>query len=148
MIENLLKLENIQISEKVKSWEEAIELAVSPLVKGKYVEERYIQEIINNTIKFGPYYVLAPEIALPHARPEQGVIEKQLAVTVLKTPIKFSENGYKVRLLITLAASDNESHLEALKDLAQIISDEKIVEKIIQANTTEEILGIFLPIRR
>lgn len=143
MIENLLKLENIQISEKVENWEKAIELAVRPLVKGNYVEERYIQEIIKNTEKYGPYYVLAPEIAMPHARPEQGVLEKQIAVTVLRTPIKFSEDGFQVRILITLAASDNKSHLEALKDLSQIISDEEIVEKIIYANTPEEILGIF-----
>lgn len=145
LIETILKLENVQISEHVNNWEEAVYLAVTPLVKGGYVEQRYIDGIIDNTYKFGPYYVLAPELALLHARPEQGVIEKQLALTVLRTPVKFSENGYDVRILITLAASDNVSHLEALKDLSQIISDENSIDKIIHAKTTEEILNLFLP---
>lgn len=144
MIETMLKIENIQILESVIDWKEAINVSVQPLVNSGYVEERYIQGIIDNTVHFGPYYVLAPEIALPHARPEQGVISKQLAVTVLRKPIRFTGNGYDVRLLIALAAEDGASHLEALKSVAEIISDDQIVKSILEAKTPEEVLTRFI----
>jgi len=144
MIETMLKIENVQILESVKDWKEAIRISVMPLVASGYVEERYIQGIIDNTVQYGPYYVLAPEIALPHARPEQGVISKQLAITVLRNPIRFTSDGYDVRLLIVLAAEDGASHLEALKAVAEIISDEQKVQSILEAKTSEEVLTRFI----
>lgn len=135
---------NIRIIDSVTDWKDAIHKAVQPLVDSGYVEDRYIQGIIDNTILYGPYYVLAPDVALPHARPEQGVLVKQLGVTVLRQAVKFSADGYDVRLLITLAAVDSLSHLEALKCLAEIISDENRVQCILSAKTIEDIYHLFL----
>lgn len=143
-MKNMLSIDNIRIYDHAENWVDAITKAVSPLVENGFVEARYIQGIIDNTNLFGPYYVLAPDIALPHARPEQGVIKKQLGVTLLKNPVKFSEGGYDVRLLITLAASDNQGHLEALQQLSEIMMDEERMKQILKAETSEEILGLFL----
>lgn len=140
----MLSIDNIRIYDHAENWVDAITKAVTPLVENGFVESRYIQGIIDNTNQYGPYYVLAPDIALPHARPEQGVIKKQLGVTLLRHPIKFSESGYDVRLLITLAASDSQGHLEALKMLSEIMMDEECMNKIIHAKTREEILWLFL----
>lgn len=143
-MKNMLSIDNIRIYDHAENWVDAITKAVSPLVENGFVEARYIQGIIDNTNLFGPYYVLAPDIALPHARPEQGVIKKQLGVTLLKNAVKFSEGGYDVRLLITLAASDNQGHLEALQQLSEIMMDEERMKQILKAETSEEILGLFL----
>jgi len=143
-VKNMLSIDNIRIYDHADDWVDAITKSVSPLVENGFVEARYIQGIIDNTNLYGPYYVLAPDIALPHARPEQGVIKKQLGVTLLKNPVKFSEGGYDVRLLITLAASDNQGHLEALQQLSEIMMDEERMKQILKAETREEILGLFL----
>jgi ascorbate PTS system EIIA or EIIAB component len=143
-VKNMLSIDNIRIYDHAEDWVDAITKSVSPLVENGFVEARYIQGIIDNTNLYGPYYVLAPDIALPHARPEQGVIKKQLGVTLLKNPVKFSEGGYDVRLLITLAASDNQGHLEALQQLSEIMMDEERMKQILKAETREEILGLFL----
>ncbi|AOT72085.1 PTS sugar transporter subunit IIA [Geosporobacter ferrireducens] len=140
---DLISLENIVIVDRVKDWCEAIEKAVRPLVTNAYVEERYIQGIIDNTIKYGPYYVLAPNIAMPHARPEQGVLQKQIGILLLRQPVKFSEDGYEVRLIITLAATDSESHLEALRSLSGLLENDDYVSKIISAQNEEEIYHLF-----
>lgn len=140
---SLLKIENIKIINKVDTWQQAVEEAVSPLEKGGYVEERYKEEIINNTYKFGPYYVIAPDIALIHARPDQGVIKTQLAILLLKEPVKFSPEGYDVRLLITLATVDNDSHLGMLRSLGRLLGDEETVSNIIESNSIEHIYSAF-----
>lgn len=75
-IKDMLKLENVQVVDSARDWEDAVRIAVTPLVKGGYVEERYIDGIIDNAHELGPYFVLVPNLALLHARPEQGVIKK------------------------------------------------------------------------
>ena len=50
MIAEMLKKENVQIVESVADWKEAIHVAVQPLVDGGYVEARYIDGIIENTV--------------------------------------------------------------------------------------------------
>ena len=41
-IKDMLQLENVQVVDSARDWEDAVRIAVTPLVKGGYVEERYI----------------------------------------------------------------------------------------------------------
>lgn len=124
-IQEMLKPENVRIAQSVDTWQDAIRLAVAPLREGGYVEPRYEDEIIRATDEMGPYYVLTEDVALIHGRPEDGCIKGQMAVTVLKQPIKFSEDSFDVRLLVALAAEDSNSHIEAMQVLAGIFMDEQ-----------------------
>ena len=118
MISEMLKLENIQIIESAKDWKEAIHLSLEPLVNGGYVTENYEAAIIKCTEEYGPHYVLADDIALIHGRPEDGVLEKQLSITVVRQPIQFMNDGQNVRVLIALGASDANSHIDVMKVLS------------------------------
>jgi PTS system ascorbate-specific IIA component len=142
-VEEMIQQKNIRIIDEVADWKEAISQAVSPLIENGYVETRYVDSIIENTEKYGPYYVIAPNIALPHARPEQGVLKKQLGILLLKHPVKFSSDGFDVRLLITLAASDSESHLQTLAKLSDILGDDDRIGKILGASSVEQIYRLF-----
>lgn len=42
------------------------------LEKSGAIEPRYIDAMINTVKEIGPYIVIAPGIAMPHARPEAG----------------------------------------------------------------------------
>ena len=96
-IYDMLKLENIKILAGVKDWKEAIYTAVQPLVDGGYCEARYSDEIIKNTEKLGPYYVLCENVALIHGSTEQGVIKRQIAITLLKEPVKFKRRRIRCK---------------------------------------------------
>lgn len=140
---DMLKRENVQVVETCGGWEDAIAVAVQPLVDGGYVTPAYVEGIIENTYKFGPYFVLAPDLALLHARPEQGVISQQLAVTVLREGVEFKE-GESVRVLVTLAAESPDSHIDVMRVLATMFSDPKNIEKVATASTADDIFGFFV----
>ena len=140
----MLKKENIQIISKVKDWREAIHVAVQPLVNGGYCEARYIDEIIKNTEKLGPYYVLCENLALVHGSTDQGVLKRQIAITLLEEPIKFKEDGYNVRVMVTLAATDSDSHMEILQAMSQLFSEQDSVQNILNARTENEIYDLFI----
>ena len=139
MILDMLKKENVRILDRVEGWEDAIIVSLQSLVEQGYVTENYGKAIIDITNEMGPYYVLTENVALIHGRPETGVLEKQLAVTVLREPVKFSEDGYPVRLLVALAATDSESHLAVMQTLAELFMSENAINDIINAEKAEDV---------
>ena len=61
---------------------DAIRKATEPLEKDKFVTAAYKEAIIANVEELGPYICIAPHVAMPHARPEQGALSTQIAVTL------------------------------------------------------------------
>lgn len=142
MLKDLIKKENIQIGIKASDWKEAIRISGNVLVNQKLVKKEYIDAIIRNTEELGPYIVIAPGVAMPHARPENGVNSICLSLSVLKKPINFgNKKNDPVKLVIILGAIDNESHLRALSDLMSLLNNAEYVEKVINAKTVNEIIN-------
>lgn len=139
MIKKLLE-NNIQILPQVDSWEEAIKIASHPLLEKGYIEPRYIDTMISKVNELGFYIVLSEDVAMPHSRPEDGVLKMGMSLLKLNTPAKFGNNN--VQIVITLAAKDSESHIDALTNLVELLNDDEKIEKIKLAKTNQEILEI------
>lgn len=139
----LLKRENVQICEKADDWRDAIRISVLPLENGGYAEPRYKEEIIKNLEKLGPYIIIADDVALPHARPEQGAIQTQMAVTLFRQAVAFGGEDATARLFISLAANDSESHLNALMQMSDLLGDEAVLNDILTAETEDELFNYF-----
>ncbi|MDO5785787.1 MAG: PTS sugar transporter subunit IIA [Eubacteriales bacterium] len=139
----LLQLENVQICEGASDWREAIRTAVLPLEKNGYVEARYKDEIVANVEKLGPYIVVADNVALPHARPEQGALKTQIGVTLFRKDIPFENGESSARLFVTLAAQDSNSHLDALMKISELLGDEENLVKILDSPDVETLYRYF-----
>ena len=139
----LIKPENVQICERAENWQDAIRISVQPLEEGGYAEPRYKEEIIKNLEKLGPYIIIADHVALPHARPEQGAIKTQMAVTLFREDVSFGEEESTARLFISLAANDSDSHLNALMQMSELLGDEETLNRILRSDSKEELYGYF-----
>lgn len=144
MIADMLKLENIRIVEEVGDWKEAIHLSLEPLLAGGFITENYEKAIIKSTKEYGPYYVLAEDFALIHGRPEDGVVQRQLAITLLRKPVIFAEDSFPVRVLIALAASDSNSHLDTMRVLSSIFIDEEKINQLVKSVDSQQIYDLLL----
>lgn len=144
VISDLLKRELIQIKDKVDSWQEAIRVASSPLLDIQAIEPRYIDAMITNIEKLGSYVVLAPHVAIPHARPEEGVKKLGMSLLKLHEPISFSPDDPEknVHLIFVLAAVDNHSHLKALSQLTELLEEEENIDQMIEMTATESFLEL------
>lgn len=141
MLNELITLETIQLKHHVKDWKEAIHTAAEPLLMKGCITPDYVTAMINNVLEFGPYIVVAPRIALAHARPEQGVNHLGMSLLCLKESVSFSNNTrHDVKLIIVLAASDSETHLKTLSQLAGLLSDEDGIQAILEADDPMQIL--------
>ncbi len=140
---NLIKESNVQILEGASDWKEAVCQSVAPLERDGSVTESYKEAIIENVEQLGPYICIAPHVALPHARPEQGAVKSQIAVTLFRREVDFNREDAKASLFISLAAADSESHLDALMQITDILQDEERTAKILQARNVLELYQYF-----
>lgn len=141
----LLKEELIQQVDSVSTWQDAVGLAAQPLLAYGYIEESYIQAMIASINETGPYIVLAPKVAVPHASPDAGVHQLGISLLQVKEPVDFSEDDdddKKVQLIFVLAAVDSTAHLRALQELALILDDEEAIDSLVAASDSREILAI------
>ncbi|SDZ78175.1 Transcriptional antiterminator [Thalassobacillus cyri] len=143
MLNELLTEQTIQFKDHVSSWETAIETAAQPLIDQQSIRPEYIQAMIDNVNELGPYIVIAPRIAIPHARPEAGVEKLGMSFLRLKDPVYFSDKEkHRAQLVIVLAAIDNQTHLKALAQLTEMLSNDENVEQLIAANDPKHVIEI------
>ena len=140
MLERWIYDATIQCRKSVASWQEALELCAVPLLQADIISPQYVTAIVQQHQRLGPYYVLAPGLAMPHARPEEGAKGLGLSLLKLQEGVFFgSEDGDPVDLIIMLAAPDKHSHIELIAALAELFTREDAMAELHQATTVQEI---------
>lgn len=144
MLSDLLTKEKICFTDEKLDWKSAIELAAQPLLNQGEIEPTYISAIINRVEEFGPYIDLGMGIALPHARPEDGVKKLGMSFLRCEQPVYLQDDPkHEIKIFIVLAAIDNETHLRALSTLTQILSNKDELNKMLTVETVAELEQIF-----
>ena len=123
-------------------WAEAVKVTTSYLETKGYVTSDYASAIIQSTIDNGPYYVLCPGIAMPHARPEAGVLKTGLGIHVFPTAVDFGSDMGPANVLLTLAATDSDTHIEVIQALSEMLVDEANITKLAAASSKQDVLNI------
>ena len=125
------------------TWEEAVRASVQPLVDCGAVKPAYADSIVNCVKKFGPYIVIAPNIALPHAEDKGNVNETPICYMKSNRPVSFSDDPEQdARLFFVLASNDEQKHLTNLKALMKLLMQEDVVQQLLDAQTVEEFRSI------
>ena len=142
-LSKMLTNETIALGLRVHDWQQAVREAGSLLVKAGGAEWRYIEAMVQMVEEMGPYIVIAPGVALPHARPEDGVKKACMSLITLEPPVEFgNEYNDPVELVVAFGTTDNEAHIEALAALARLLGDSSILESLKRASSPGEILKL------
>lgn len=142
-LKELLTEDLVELNVAVDDWQEAIRAVGKLMVEDDAVEPRFVDAMIRVAKEFGPYIVLAPGFAMPHARPEDGCIRSSMALITLKEPVEFGNpQNDPVKVVVALAAVDKKGHIEGLSELAEVMGEEGIIEKIAETQTIDEVLSI------
>ncbi|RTZ16479.1 PTS sugar transporter subunit IIA [Vibrio aquaticus] len=136
--------DNIVISnEQNLTVDNALDITCSKLVEQGKVDATYLEAIKKKHKEIGAYYVLAPKIAMPHARPEDGVNEAALQITVFKNGVDLeSEDNGDVFFSVTLAALDSDSHIQTIVALSELFQNDDDIDAIIRAENESAIAEI------
>ena len=144
MFKELIDKQRVVFADKFDRWEDAIKEAAQPLLRDGAIEESYIGDMIASVNPYGPYIVIAPDVAMPHAQGGNGVNETAISFMKVNHPVHFSESSeHDARLIFVLASVDNDSHLGMLQSLVAAISDDDILENLPKIQCIEDLEKMF-----
>ena len=113
--QEILRKENIFLNQKFATKEEAIRFAGKALVDSGYVDESYVDAMLERekiTTTF-----MGNDVAIPHGTEEAKKSVKKSGVVIIQVPEGIDFDGGKARLIFGLAGKDG-GHLEILTAIA------------------------------
>ena len=136
--------ELVSFAKGFDNWEDAIRTSSIGLLEQGFIKESYIEGMIDSVKEYGPYIVIAPNIAMPHARPEAGSNKVGFAVMLCEEPVSFSDAPeHQARLFVTLSCVNADTHLKMIQALVGVLGDDEKFNQILNATTKKEILSLF-----
>ncbi len=142
-LHHLLNADHIQLDVECSDWKDSIRQSALPLLKDYYIEERYIDAMIQNVEENGPYIVISPGFALAHEGIEAGSVQVGMNLIRLAEPVAFDADEYDpVEFVCCLSAIDHKTHLKALFNLVNLLANNSFKEEMRQAKSPEELAGI------
>lgn len=137
----ILKLENIFVNCQPKEKEAVIREIGGVLLDSGYIEEAYIQGMVDKETVFNTN--IGNEVAIPHGIEEARSYIKKTGIAVMIFPEGTDwGNGEKVKVIIGIAGA-GEEHMDILSRIAEILSEPEDVARVV-ASSPEEIYQLFV----
>ncbi|MCA1060539.1 PTS mannitol transporter subunit IICBA [Rossellomorea aquimaris] len=137
--DDLLLEENIFMNQSFATKEEAIRFAGEALVKAGYVEESYVDAMIDREGITSTY--MGNNVAIPHGTEDAKKAVIKSGFTVIQVPNGVDFNGEKAKMIFGIAGKDG-THLEILSGIAVVCSEQENVDKMVEAKSAKELKDI------
>ena len=132
----------IRLKVHAADWRDAVRVCGEALVTGGITTPAYTAQMIATVEQLGPYLVIAPGIALAHARPSAAVLRPGLSWVTLAQPVRFGhKDNDPVTLVVGLAAPDDYSHVQALATFAGLLEDASRRAALLALQTPSDVLA-------
>jgi PTS system ascorbate-specific IIA component len=139
----LLAESAIIVGAEADDWRAAVRLVGRALTASGATKPGYADEMIRMIDEHGPYVVIAPGLALAHARPGPDVLADGLAVVTLATPVSFGHpHNDPVSVVLGLAIKSADAHIETVAELANVFNDSRAIARLTTAASVAEVLEI------
>ena len=133
----------ITIGAQADDWRGAVRLAGDALARSGAATPAFAEEMIRVIEEFGPYVVIAPGLALAHARPGPETLADGLSVVTLATPVSFGHaHNDPVSVVLGLSATNSDGHIAGVAGLANVFNDAGAISRLAAATSADEVLAI------
>ena len=140
LLQDLLSEDNVSFRYPAETWEDVIRHGGQLMVDAGFTDPTYTEAMIDVVRDMGPYIVLAPGLAMPHARPEMGAKQVGTALVTLEKPIDFgSPENDPVSVAVFLCAPNKEEHIQLLTDIATLFEDEEFLDAAVNFESIEDV---------
>lgn len=138
----IIKNKTVIVNLEARDWKDAIRKGGALLLTSGSCKGSYIDAMIDGCERNGPYIVIGPGLAMPHARPETGVLETGYALVTLKKGVDFGdEENDPIDILVFMAAKDHVTHAEeAMLQVADFCDNSDLIMELRVCKTVEEVI--------
>jgi mannitol operon transcriptional antiterminator len=141
-LKDVLSEDMISLNQKAVDWQSSVRLAGHILEAAGAATEGYTEQMVACIDKLGPYTIVCPGVAMPHARVDDGARKVAVSFLRLKKGVTFSAEHKAVDMIFAFSTVDEKSHLQIMSDLWELFTNEQIMKCLRQAETKQEILQI------
>jgi ascorbate PTS system EIIA or EIIAB component len=133
----------IVIAAEAADWRAAVTLAAEALAASGVAKPSYAREMIRMIEEHGPYVVIAPGLALAHARPGPDVLADGMSIVTLANPVTFGHpHNDPVSVVIGLAIVAADEHLAAVAAVANVFNDSSAIADVAAATSAADVRQI------
>lgn len=132
----------VKYDTKFDNWEDAVRASCQTLIDTGRITKDYENAIVENIKEHGPYIVIVEGIAMPHStQGGVGVNDTAIAFMKIDEPVYFDpeDESKNAQLFFTLAAVDNEKHLENITNLMDLLMNDEVVEELKKTQSIEDL---------
>ena len=145
LLGEIIDNKRVLFAQKAENWEDAIRMSCKLLVEEGTIDPGYADEIINTVNEMGPYIVLMPGFALPHAmKNSENAHGTAIAFMKLEEPVSFNpDNSEKdASVFFTLVARDSDEHLKNMRKLWTMLTNEELCADLLTVSSLEELIAL------
>jgi len=143
VLNDYLTEETVLFAENIDGWRTAIDLVTEPLLASGSITPDYKQAMIDSIAAGGVYIDLGFGIALAHSRPENGVVTTGLSSLRVTPAVLLNDDpAHPIDLFFCLAATDATGHLDTMRDLATLLTDDDKRGRLLAATTSADALAV------
>jgi PTS system ascorbate-specific IIA component len=130
----------IDLGVHAADWRAAVRFAGNALRRSGATRDSYTERMIQVVDEFGAYIVIAPGLALAHARPGPDVLTDGLSVVTLAKPVTFGHpHNDPVSVVVGLAVATTEAHVHSVAELANVFNDPESIPELASATDAGEV---------
>ena len=133
---------SIVTQDKSPSFADAVSQSVLLLVESGKAKLSYVDEVSESLKALGPYFVIAPGLALAHAKPSDSVLEPGMALLRLTEPVISGSANDPVSLIFSMCSPNASEHMEMLGDFGQLMSTDNVMNALLNASAVSVIRDI------
>ena len=124
------------------SFAAAVSQSVSLLVESGKAKVGYVDEVLESLKTLGPYFVIAPGLALAHAKPSDFVLAPGMSLLKLAEPVMSGSANDPVSLIFSMCSPNANEHLEMLGDFGQLMTTDNVMNNLLSASAVSVIRDI------
>lgn len=123
------------------NWKDEIRRTADPLLKRGCIQQSYLDKMIALGEAHGPYFVISDDIAIAHARPQDGVIALGLPLTIYREGLTIMERE-GILLFVCAVLSGSEKTLAHSGEYHGAQHDEKLRNALCLAQNQAQALSL------
>ncbi|AKG33895.1 PTS sugar transporter subunit IIA [Paenibacillus durus] len=138
---SILSENKIMMNAAAKDKYEAIAIAGQLLVEGGHVTKDYIPKMLEREEVVSTY--MGGGLAIPHGTKDAKPYIKSTGLSIARFPEGVDFGGDEPAFVVIGIAAAGEEHMEVLTNVAMIFTEDDAIERIMNAASPLDIIGIF-----
>jgi len=138
---SILSTNKVKLNAKVNDKYEAIRMAGELLVQAGHAEASYVDSMIERENTLSTY--MGGGLAIPHGTNEAKGKIKSTGLSIVQIPDGVDFGDGEIAHVVIGIAAIGDDHMDILTSVAMVCSDDENLERIIKAETAEQLIEIF-----